>query len=86
MTVCIENIRFQFLKNFNHRCVRDAHLLRYKGLAVAYYGCILELQQRANIKLTESLTVEDSLQLAAGSFNALQMNASHKSNIRADGY
>jgi len=26
-------------------------------------------EQRANIKLTEFLTVEDSLQLAAGSFN-----------------
>jgi hypothetical protein len=42
VTVYIENILFQFLKNFHHRRVRDAHLLRYKGLAVAYYGCILE--------------------------------------------
>jgi hypothetical protein len=32
---------------------------------------IIELQQRTNIKLAEFLTVEDSLQLAAGSFNYL---------------
>ena len=43
MTACTENYIVQFFQKYSpYGHVRDAHLLRYQGLAVVYYGGTLE--------------------------------------------